>query len=83
MRFVNIRELKLNTNKVIKLSGKNGPLVVTRRGRPVAVLRSISEEDLSFKIKPLWNRLRLAAERNGYRPADIEKLIKKVRVSKR
>ena len=83
MRFINIRELKLNTNKVINLSEKNGPLVVTRRGRPVAVLKSISEEDLSFKIKPLWNNLRLAAERAGYGPEDVEKLIKKARVSKR
>ncbi len=82
MRFVNIRELKLETNKVFKLSKKNGPVVVTRRGRPVALLRIISERDLTFKIGSLWNRLRQDAERAGYGPDDVEKLIKQVRTSK-
>lgn len=83
MRFANIRQLKLETNKVLNLSKKNGPVVVTRRGRPVALLRTISENDLAFRIGPLWNRLRRAAERAGYGPDDVEKLIKQVRVSKR
>ncbi len=83
MRFANIRQLKLETNKVLNLSRKNGPVVVTRRGRPVALLRTISENDLAFRIGPLWNRLRRAAERAGYGPDDVEKLIKQVRVSKR
>lgn len=83
MRFANVRELKLETNKVLELSRKNGPIVVTRRGQPIALLRTISENDLSFKTTRLWERLKVAAERSGYGPGDIEKLIKHSRPPKR
>lgn len=79
MQFANVRELKLQTNKILELSRKYGPVIVTRRGRPVAFLRTISEDDLMVGIKPQWNRLRQAAERAGYKSKDIEKLIKSVR----
>jgi len=82
VRFTNVRELKLETNKVLELSEKNGPVVVTRRGHPIAILRTITEESLTLKIAPLWNRVRKAAERAGYGPNDVEKLIKQVRSAK-
>lgn len=82
MRFANIRELKLETNKVLKKSKINGPVVITRNGNPIALLRIISENDLTCKIGSLWKGLRQAAERAGYGPADVEKLIKESRASK-
>jgi prevent-host-death family protein len=82
MRFANIRELKLETNKVLEMSRKKGPIVVTRRGRPIALIRTINEEDFSYSLKPLWDRLRIAAGNAGYGPGDVEKLIKEARASK-
>jgi prevent-host-death family protein len=82
MRFANIRELRLETNKVIEMGKKKGPVVVTRRGRPIALIRTISKNDFTYSIKTLWSRLRLAAERAGYGPADVEKLIREVKISK-
>jgi len=83
MRFTNIRELKHQTNRVLALGKKNGPVVVMRRSRPVALLRIISEKDFALKIAPLWNRLKDAAERAGYGPEDVEKLIRRSRAPKR
>ena len=81
MRFANIRELRLETNKVLEISKKKGPIVVTRRGRPIALIRTINENDLTYSIRTLWNRLRTAAERAGYGHKDVEKLIKEARIS--
>ena len=83
MRFVNIRELKLDTNKVLNLSKINGPVIITRRARPVALLRAIDEGDIDLKIGSLWKRLKVAAESAGYKAKDVKRLIKQVRRAKR
>jgi len=84
MRFANVRELRLETNKVLSLTKERGPVVLTRRGRPIAVLSAINEEDLSLnKTAGLWSRIKDAAQRSGYGPQDIEKLIKETRKSVR
>ena len=81
MIFANIRELKLETNKVLNWTRKKGPVVVTRHGRPVALLKNISEENMEVQIPSLWNRLRQAAERSGYALKDVDQLIKETRKS--
>ncbi|MBI5554295.1 MAG: hypothetical protein HY920_00375 [Elusimicrobia bacterium] len=83
MQFANVRELKLETNKILELSRKHGPIIVMRRGHPVAFLRTISEADFAVSITPLWNRLRQAAEHAGYTAKDVEKLIKRSRAGKK
>ena len=50
MRFANVRELKLETNRVLEKSIENGPVVVTRNGSPIAMLRSISEDDFILRF---------------------------------
>ncbi len=45
VQFVNIRELKSQLSEYIRRSRK-GDVVVTSRGRPAAVLHSVSEEGL-------------------------------------
>jgi prevent-host-death family protein len=82
MKFANIRELKLETNKVLKMSEKGGPVVILRNGKPVAVVRSVSEKDFSLKMDSLWPRLRKAAEKSGYGPQDVDKLVESVREGK-
>ena len=83
MQFANVRDLRLETNKVLKLSREDGPVVVTRRGQPIALLRTISKEDFDFQIGSLWSRLRQAAERSGFKPRDVARLIKEIRNLKR
>lgn len=79
MEFVTIRELKHKTPQVLRLSQRKGPIVVTRNGRPVAVLRTASSEDWASQLGELWERLRQAARRSGFRRKDVEKLIAEVR----
>lgn len=83
MRFANIRELKLETNKILALSKMRGPVIVTRNGKPVALLRSIGEDDLSINAAPLWENIKKSAEKSGYKIKDVKKLIKHVRSSKK
>ena len=80
MVFVTVRELKHHTPRVLQLSQRKGPVVVTRNGRPVAVLRTASLEDLA--LKGLWERLRHAADRAGFRRRDVERLIAQVRAER-
>ncbi len=82
MEFATIRELKHETNKVIQTGKSNGPVIVTRRGKPVALLRAVDSNDLEIKLKPLWKRLRSAAAKSGYNKNSVDKLIKDARKSK-
>jgi len=79
MVFANIRDLRLDTNSVLKLSEKEGPVVILRNSRPVAVLKSVTEEDMQMKVKSLWPKLRSSAEKAGYGPDDVDAVIKEVR----
>ncbi len=45
VQFINIRQLKSQLSEVIRKSRK-GDVVVTSRGKPAAILHSISEEDI-------------------------------------
>lgn len=79
MRFANVRELKLETNKVLEMSRQKGPVIITRRGKPVALIRGIKEEDFAQRFDRLWERIRLAAERSGYGHKDVDRLIAEIR----
>lgn len=79
MRFANVRELKIDTARVLELSRRAGPVVVTRRGRPVAIIRGITEKDLKERFSDLWERIREAAERAGYGRRDVNRLIAEAR----
>ncbi len=82
MEFVTMRELKHRTPQVLRLSQRKGPVVVTRNGRPVAVLRTAHPEDVALQFSQLWERLRQAGQRSGFRRQDVEKLIAQVRAGK-
>ncbi len=83
MKYTNVRELKLNTSKVLEESAKYGNVVVTKNGRPVALIRPVSEDDFNIKPKILWPKLRKGAERAGYGLKDVDKLVKAVRKKKK
>ena len=63
MDFVNVRELKLHTSKVLSRVGKKGWAIVLSRGKPTAALIALSEddiEDLVLKSPAFLKELRAA-----------------------
>ncbi len=50
MRFVNVRELKNKTSYVLRLSGEGEDIVVTSRGKPCAVIHSLTENEIEDYI---------------------------------
>ena len=80
MLFANMRELKLKTSEVIERTGKEGPVMITKRGKPVAILRGIGKkEGRLYTYGEVISNMRKAAEKAGYRARDVEKLIAEVR----
>ena len=79
--MINVRELKNETKKVLGslLLKLKGPIVVTRRGRPIALIRSLSSKELDVRFGSLWDRIRVAAESAGYKPKDVRRLVSSVR----
>ncbi len=65
MRFVNVRELRIRPGAVWKRLRADGELVVTSRGKPVAVLADADEDTLEATLEAL----RLARARSAM--ADI------------
>jgi len=58
MQFLNVRELRLETPKVLRKVRNGGRVVITNRGKPQALLIGLSEdevEDLVFR-KPEFLR---------------------------
>jgi prevent-host-death family protein len=50
MRLVGVRELKANPSEFLRLAARGETVVISLRGKPAAVLRAISEEELEDYI---------------------------------
>lgn len=50
-KFATVRELKNQTTALIREAEKGKPVVVTRRGRPVATLKPFEQRDLQREEK--------------------------------
>lgn len=84
MRFVSVRELKANPSEFLRLAAKGTTVVVTTRGKPTAVLRAITEEELEDYLLENSPRIRrLVAEgerdRRAGRVTPLEKYIARLR----
>ena len=79
MQFANVRALKVDTAKVLALSARAGGVMITRRGRPIAILKRLDADEAWRAFPRLWRRLREAAKRAGYGPRAVEGLIADVR----
>lgn len=64
MRFYTVAELKTNASKILASSRKEEKeAVITRHGKPTALLIPITEEELEWSLRePVRARLRRAAE---------------------
>jgi len=45
MKFTNVRELKLDTKKVLEMAGEGEDVVVTYRGKPKVVIKKLTEDE--------------------------------------
>ncbi|MCE5300787.1 MAG: hypothetical protein LLG37_07965 [Spirochaetia bacterium] len=73
----------MDTNKLLERSKKSGPFIITRRGKPVAMLRPMTGADFSVKADDVWETIRESDEKYGHGIDDIEKVIKETRGKKR
>ena len=60
MKFVGIRELKNKTTEVLTYVKKNGKVIVTSRGKPIATIAPLKEEEIEQFIIQGKNWLRLS-----------------------
>lgn len=83
MKFVNVRELKNRTSAVLHETENGEAIIVTSRGKPCAVIRRISEDDIEDYIllnHPEFKKKLKKAYREyaSGKTVDIDKLIKRV-----
>ena len=84
MRFVSVRELKANPSEFLRRAAKGETVVVASRGKPTAVLRPITEEELEDYIlenSPRIKRMVAEAERDSRagRVTPLERYITRLR----
>lgn len=60
MKFVGVRELKNKTTEVLTYVKKNGKVIVTSRGKPIATIAPLKEEEIEQFIIQGKNWLRLS-----------------------
>ncbi len=78
MRIENIREVKARLNELVSGLTKNGSVVITKNGRPCAVLMPVTEDtDLEVvalsqnkRFWELYDRAIERADREGWTPLD-------------
>ncbi len=65
MRFVNVRELKSKTSEILRAAAGED-IVVTNRGKPIAVVRGFDGSELTIPAMPAAGRVR--ETRAAYEP---------------
>ena len=84
MRLVSVRQLKATPSEFLRLAAKGETVVIASRGKPAAVLRAISEEELEDYIlenSPRVKKLVAEADRDrrAGRVTSLEKYIARLR----
>jgi len=60
MKFVGVRELKNKTTEVLTYVKENGKVVVTSRGKPIATIVPLKEEEIEQLVIEGKNWLKLS-----------------------
>jgi prevent-host-death family protein len=60
MKFVGVRELKNKTTEVLAYVRKNEKVIVTKRGKPIATIAALKEEEIEQFIIEGKNWLKLS-----------------------
>jgi len=85
MPFVNVRDLHDRTTEILRRVKEGDPVVVTRYGKPIAVIRDLAEEDLEGLAMMSDPKLRKGLEEAradvaAERVSDLDELIAEVQV---
>lgn len=67
MKFITVRDLRIKPGEVWKLAEKEKDLIITSRGKPVALLTSIEGEDVVEELEVLRRLRALRALDNIHR----------------
>jgi len=83
MPFVNVRDLHDRTTEILRRVKEGDPVVVTRYGKPIAVIRDLAEEDLEGLAMMSDPKLRKGLEEAradvaAERVSDLDELIAEV-----
>jgi prevent-host-death family protein len=62
MRFATVRMLKNQTSEMLRTAAKGRDVVITSHGRPVAVLRGLSEDEIEDYVLSRHPALRQSIE---------------------
>ena len=73
MKFVSSREIRVNPKPVFEAAGEGDEIIITSRGKPVALLVGVDGEDLEETVRLVRraraqaavSRMRRAASREG------------------
>ncbi|MEC4675917.1 MAG: type II toxin-antitoxin system prevent-host-death family antitoxin [Nitrospirota bacterium] len=61
MKFITVRDLRLNPGQVWKAARKEKDLVITANGRPVAILTGVTEDTLEEELEVIQRARALRA----------------------
>jgi prevent-host-death family protein len=82
MKVINSRELNINTAKVLKRARRND-LIVTVKGKPVALIQAFSEDDLEDYVLTKLIEKRLKENAKNYRFEDAVSLNSMIKEAER
>ena len=94
MKFITIRDLRQSTKKLKSLMKKNGRIVLTSNGNPIALITPVNEKTLDDQLsihrqvefKRLLESMRRASEEKGFDKMtmdEIDEIIAEVRRERR
>lgn len=91
MKLISTRELKLKAADVWGLLDKEGELVVTSHGRPIALLTNIEEEDIEETVSAMRraraqmavSRIRRRAAEKGLDRISMEEIDAEIKAARR
>jgi len=78
MKFVGVRELKNKTTEVLTYVKKDGKVIVTSRGKPIAAIAPLKEEEIEQFIIKGKNWLRLSESSFSFWDNEEDELWNKV-----
>jgi len=78
MKFVGVRELKNKTTEILTYVKQNGKVIVTSRGKPIATIAPLEEEEIEQFIIEGKNWLRLSESSFGFWDNEEDEIWNKV-----
>lgn len=77
MRFISVRDLRMRTGEIWEQLQKEGEMVITSNGKPVAVLSGIKEENLEEYLR-VMRRIRAMLAVNKIQEESRQKGLDKI-----